>query len=250
LDPDPATAPNVQWIFTERLAGHSLAGIARDLNDRGVPCPSAADPGRNRHRSGDRWSLQAVRAIVANPRYTGRQVWNRQHVEKLRGDDGGRIRVQQWNPTNEWVVSETLAHRPLVSEGDFVAVQAVRSTRTAGDGQPRAYRLTGLLRCGICGRRLDSHWVNDRPGYRCRHGYNSARPATDHPDRERVIYVREDELLQDLASTLRQGNGQRPTPDEVPALLRENKTMVVCSHTVRKLSPTRTDDMDPPESMG
>jgi site-specific DNA recombinase len=157
---------------------------------------------------------------VANPRYTGRQVWNRQHVEKLRGDDGGRIRVQQWNPPDQWVVSERLAHRPLVSEADFVAVQAVRSTRAAGDAKPRIYRLAGLRRCGLCGRRLDSHWVNDRPGYRCRHGFNCASPITDRHDRERVIYVREDELLHDLASTLRQANGQQPAPDEVPALLR------------------------------
>jgi site-specific DNA recombinase len=54
LDPDPATAPHVQWIFAERLAGRSLAGIARNLNARGVPCPSAAGPGRNRHRRGNR----------------------------------------------------------------------------------------------------------------------------------------------------------------------------------------------------
>ena len=94
LDPDPATAPHVQWIFAHRLAGYSLAGIARDLNDRGVPCPSAADRPRNQHRHGGTWSLQAVRAIVANPRYTGRQVWNRQHIQ-YRHTDGGRVRVQQ-----------------------------------------------------------------------------------------------------------------------------------------------------------
>jgi hypothetical protein len=250
LDPDPATAPNVRWIFAERLAGRSLAGIARELNDRGVPSPSAADPGRNRHRSGGRWSLQAVRAIVANPRYTGRQVWNRQHVEHRRGDDGGPIRVQQWNPTDEWVVSARSAHPPLVSEARFVAVQAIRSTRPSGDGTFRTYRLAGLLRCGICGRRLDSHWVNDRAGYRCRHSYTSASPATDRPDRERVIYVREDELLQDLASTLCHESGRPVTPDEVPALLRESKTMVVCSHTARALSTARPDRDGPPSPMG
>ncbi len=44
----------------------------------GIPCPSAADPGRNTHRAGLAWSLTTLRAILANPRYTGRQVWNRQ----------------------------------------------------------------------------------------------------------------------------------------------------------------------------
>jgi hypothetical protein len=40
LDPDPGTAPHVRWMFAERLAGRSVAGIARELNERGVPCPS------------------------------------------------------------------------------------------------------------------------------------------------------------------------------------------------------------------
>jgi hypothetical protein len=48
LDPDPDTAPTSRWIFAQRLTGRS---IARELNERGVPCPSGADPDRNRHRS-------------------------------------------------------------------------------------------------------------------------------------------------------------------------------------------------------
>jgi site-specific DNA recombinase len=52
LEPDPGAAPQVAWIFAQRLAGHSRTRIARALNDTGVPCPSAADPARNPHRSG------------------------------------------------------------------------------------------------------------------------------------------------------------------------------------------------------
>jgi hypothetical protein len=59
---------------------------------------------------------------------------------------------------------------------------------------------------------------------RCRHGHPSAQPATNHEDRDRVIYIRKDELLHDLAATLTRGNGRPPTPDEVPALLRELQT--------------------------
>ena len=45
LEPDPATAPTVRWIFEERLTGRSVAGIARALNEQGVPPPSIMDPG-------------------------------------------------------------------------------------------------------------------------------------------------------------------------------------------------------------
>jgi len=72
LEPDPEAAPFVQWMFAQRLAGHSTASIARALNEQGVPCPSAVDPQRNRHRSGESWSLRTVATILANVRYTGR----------------------------------------------------------------------------------------------------------------------------------------------------------------------------------
>jgi DNA invertase Pin-like site-specific DNA recombinase len=81
LEPDPATAPVVRWMFAQRLAGHSVARITRALNDAGIPCPSAADPKRNPHRTGTAWTLRTVAAILANPRYTGRQVQNRQRTD-------------------------------------------------------------------------------------------------------------------------------------------------------------------------
>jgi site-specific DNA recombinase len=89
LDLDPQTAGHVRWIFARRLAGASTAGIARVLNELRVPSPSAHDPVRNPHRAGTVWTLRTVAAILANPRYTGRQVWNRQrtnHHETVPGD--------------------------------------------------------------------------------------------------------------------------------------------------------------------
>ncbi|MEV6714575.1 recombinase family protein [Lentzea sp. NPDC051208] len=52
LAPDPVTAPWVRWMFAERARGRTVASLARELNDRGVMCPSSADPERNAHRSG------------------------------------------------------------------------------------------------------------------------------------------------------------------------------------------------------
>ena len=57
------------------------------------------------------------------------------------------------------------------SEQDFVAVQAISATPRPDTDETRAYLLTGLLRCGLCGRLLASHWVYRSPGYRCRHGH-------------------------------------------------------------------------------
>jgi site-specific DNA recombinase len=83
LEPDPVTAPVVQRIFAEYLTGHGLHAIAEGLTRDHILSPSASDPGRNRHRSGTAWSKSAIRAILANPRYTGHQVWNRQRRDEV-----------------------------------------------------------------------------------------------------------------------------------------------------------------------
>ena len=115
LEPDPATAPIVRWMFAQRLAGHSVARITRALNDAGAPCPSAADPERNPHRSGTAWTLRTVAATLANPRYTGRQVWNRQRTDFDLVDPAdtglGHKQVQRWNLPEGWVISRHPATR-------------------------------------------------------------------------------------------------------------------------------------------
>src|SRR5690625_2484443 len=113
LDVDPVRAIHVRWIFAERLAGRSLAGIARRLNERGVPCPSGADRERNAHRPGQAWMVPTVAAILANPRYTGRQVWQRSGARSSDAGAGASGR-------EEWAVSKEAAHPALVSEGEFV----------------------------------------------------------------------------------------------------------------------------------
>jgi len=220
LDPDPVTARHVRWMFAERLAGRSVAGIARQLNEHGVPCPSGADPERNRHRSGQAWNLRSVAVILANPRYTGREVWHRH--QSARPGVGRRI------VPAEAVVSRTAAHPALVSEADFLAVQQIRADRVNGDGVLRRYLLAGLLICGLCGRRMDAHWVNGRAGYRCRHGHNSTRPVS--PGRPRNLYVREDALLAELVGHFIVDDDEpaRSASDVVASL--RSRAMVVLHH--------------------
>jgi len=202
LEPDPATAPVVAWMFAQRLAGHSAARITRALNDAGIPCPSAADPGRNPHRTGTAWTLRTVAAILANPRYTGRQVWNRQRTDFDLVDPGntglGHREVQRWNLPEGWVISRRPAHPALVSEADFIAAQEATAPRGPAGPATRRYLLAGLLACGRCGRRLESAWSNGKPAYRCRHGYTSA--TSPEPGRPKNAYVREDQILPHLAA--------------------------------------------------
>ena len=211
LEPDPQAAPAVRWIFTQRLAGHSLARITRALNEAAIPCPSAADPERNAHRSGQAWSLTTVRAILANPRYTGRQVWNRQPTAMDLIDPAntglGHRQVQWRGLPDGWTISGRPAHPALVSEQDFIAVQGIRAAREGTDAE-RRYLLSGLLCCGICGRRAESCWSNNRAAYRCRHGHSSA--STTDPARPKNLYIREDRILPHLPALYVLLTGAKP----------------------------------------
>jgi site-specific DNA recombinase len=218
LEPDPETEHVVRWMFAQRLAGHSVARIARALNEASIPCPSAADPGRNPHRTGAGWTLRTVGTILANPRYTGRQVWNRQRTDADLADPAdvslGHKQVQRWNLPDGWVISARPAHEALVSEADFIAAQDVSAARgPAPKGGPaaperRRYLLAGLLVCGTCGRRMESAWSHGKAAYRCRHGHTSAAP----PDSGRPAnaYVREDRALSQLPALLCPLTGTEP----------------------------------------
>jgi hypothetical protein len=212
-------------MFAQRLAAHSTARIARALNDAGIPCPSAADPARNPHRAGSGWTVRTVASILSNPRYTGRQVWNRQRTDLQLADPDdislGHRQVQRWNLPDGWVISARPAHPALVSEGEFIAAQDVKAARgpTAGSGclaapDERRYLLAGLLVCGTCGRRMESSWSNGKAAYRCRHGHTSA--AVPDPGHPKNAYIREDRALPHLpalhllltrAEPLRAGGG-------------------------------------------
>ena len=101
LVPDWPTAAVVKQIFTWR-ADHSMAftAIATRLN---------ADPRQYPPPNG-RWSAKAVRRIVTNPKYVGRQVW-------ARTVSGRPVPVEQW------ITSQPHAHEPLIDERTFHCAQ-------------------------------------------------------------------------------------------------------------------------------
>ena len=89
------------------------------------PVPVRRQPKRNPHRTGVAWMLRTVAAILANPRYTGRQVWNRQRADHDLVDPAntrlGHRQVQRWNLPAGRVISARPAHPALVTEADYIA---------------------------------------------------------------------------------------------------------------------------------
>ena len=179
LVPDQATAPVVKRIFALFLQGYGYMAIAELLTGEGIPSPSGHDPDRNPHRDGRAWSKSAVRAILTNPRYTGYQVWNRQRRDEILLDiddvAAGYTSRMRRNESDGWVWSEQPAHETLISKETFDATQAQMRSRGWRDkphrprelATSRVYLLRRRLRCGLCQRRMESHWIHKQPYYRC-----------------------------------------------------------------------------------
>jgi hypothetical protein len=206
LDIDPGPAEIVRRIFAEFISGQGLQAIAEGLTGDGIPSPSAYDPARNRHRCGIAWAKGAVRAILTNPRYTGRQVWNRQRTDEVLLDPDdvalGHIDKMRWNPQDKWVRSQETAQPPIVDEDIFERAQEILRSRGRGPCEHKPhrvkhpYQLRGVLFCGYCGRRMQGEWNNQAPYYRCRFPLEYALAnKVSHP---RNVYLREDTIVPGL----------------------------------------------------
>src|SRR6266568_675633 len=205
LEPDPETAWVIRRIFAEYLAGRGLFAIAEGLTRDRVPSPSQHDAARNPHRTGEGWAKSAVRAILRNPRYTGRQVWNKQRKDEILLDVNDVARGYEtrlrWNNSGQWVWSEAIAQEPLVSAGDFEAAQAImagagRARQASHETRERVrnpYALRGRLYCGFCDRRMQGQYNHGVAYYRCR--YPKEYALASHVGHPGNVYLREADVL-------------------------------------------------------
>jgi site-specific DNA recombinase len=205
LTPDPVRGKTVTQIFLwralERLSYDDIADrLNLDLDRYPPPDPI---PGEGRRRIGA-WIGGSVREVLDNPKHTGYMVWNRR--KNPRKDRGVKGRV---NPPSAWVWSSRPTHEPLVTREIFNAASAVsrfrkgsRSSATANTHPEtaRTYRLRSYLRCDICSRRTYGSTKKSYVYYRCTPDArnHSHKPwFTDHP---RYVLVREDQLMEPLAT--------------------------------------------------
>ena len=266
LEPDPVTAPVVIRIFEDYVSGKGLFAIAESLTRDGIPSPSAYDRARNAHRNGEGWSKSAVRAILINPRYTGVAVWGRQRRDEVLVDvedvaAGHRTRLR-WNDEDAWVRSPGVAHEPLISPEVFEAARA----RRAANGRttirkprrtPRPYLLRGLLRCGLCDRRMQGSWNHERAYYRCHYPTEYALPrGTQHPT---TVYVRESQIVQPLddwisgifeADRLEEtcrvlAEAQEPAPEESGRAEAARRTLADCDARLDRYREALESGVDP-----
>ncbi len=225
---------------------YSTSRIARELNDEGCRArrgttvtgisTAAARRGRceRSRRSSPIRATPVGRSGTANAPTT-KELRQRQG-HGAGAPNGGGIRRASGS------CSRDIAHPPLVSEQDFVAVQEVRATPMPRDGQQRTYLLTGLVRCGYCGRRMDAHWANGRAGYRCRHGRTSANPPRQ--TQRRPLYVREDRVGSSAAHQLGFPLDAVTTVGHLAEQLRASDAAIVCTAAAYHLFNAGMEETD------
>jgi len=131
------------------------------------------------------------------------------------------------------VAESEAAHPALVTEHDFVAAQQIRAPRPTSDGRARRFAPAGLIHCGVCDRRLDSHRNHGRPTYRCRHGHTSTQ-RTGQP-RPKTLYIREDHLVDQIHIRLDNRDGHAKLDSDqtrssrVAVALRDSGRYIVCN---------------------
>ena len=129
LEPQPPEAAVVSRTFQQVLQGYGLMEIVRGLNSEGIPGPR-----------GKTWGKTSLYQVLTNEAYAGTLVWGRASVRGL-----PPVRVD-----NAWP--------PIVNRETFDLVQQRMQERAPAVLHPRRasshYLLSGLAKCGHCGRAL------------------------------------------------------------------------------------------------
>ena len=129
LEIDEAQSQVIASIFDEVIIGKGLIGIVKGLNSRGISGPT-----------GKGWSKTSLRKILANEVYTGTIVWGQHSKRNLPA-----IRTDNACPA-------------IISRSTFKKVQELIGSRSFTCIHPRRvssqYLLSGLARCGHCGKAL------------------------------------------------------------------------------------------------
>ncbi len=137
LEIDERFADIAASIFNDILQGKGLSAIAKSLNQRGIAGPTGKD-----------WQKTGLRSILANEVYTGTLVWGKGSKRNLEP-----VRVEGACPA-------------IIDKETFDRVQEIIKDRAPSRTHPKVvssrFLLSGLMRCGHCGKALIGREAKNR----------------------------------------------------------------------------------------
>ncbi len=164
---DPEAAEVVREIFSLFADGLGKSGIAKRLNNRGVPNPSEykrlkglryTQPKKNLGRM---WSYSTIQGILVNEVYIGNLVQGKQESISYKTK---QIRDR---PKDQWIrVNNT--HEPIISQELWNRVQCkVNAHYRTFRGTGRIHPLTGKIFCMYCGAAMGIHTHGKKKYLQC-----------------------------------------------------------------------------------
>ena len=141
-----------------------------------MPPPSvyrAVSGGQPRPTPAPLWCKATVRRILSTQTYAGDLEQGR--VRKLNYKSRRVIRL----PREDWIIVPG-THAPLISRADFAAVQA-RLAAHGGQTETARHPLAGLVRCGVCGSKMELTGTAARRYFRCRTARQSKTACPGQP---------------------------------------------------------------------
>lgn len=173
------------WVVRD---GMSWMGIARKLNDLGIPNPTAYKHSkgwkyRNPHAedNGGLWCGTTVKRMMLDPVNLGHMVQGRQRVISYKVHDRESV------PENEWYRAEDM-HEPTFSQEEYNTLVSVsmRDTRTPNQ-EMTLHLLSGFVRCADCRKALRRKVSRGSAYYFCRTYELSKAHCTKRAIRESVL---------------------------------------------------------------
>ncbi len=169
---DPDAAPIVQMIFERFVAGESIIGITKDLNEMGIPNPSMYKKlkGFNyKHPAGKSndglWPDSSVRRILQNRMYLGDMVQGKNSTYSY------KLKQCYAKPKEEWIVVEG-THEAIIDQETFDMAQSLFNKHIRKSPKKSHVDLfSGLVRCADCKRvmnkKTNEHSYATYHYYRC-----------------------------------------------------------------------------------
>lgn len=149
IDKEPAGI--VKKIFEMRSQGVTYDAIARYLNDKKFLVPRLYFKYNKFRDDGtipemNMWTRTIINKMVNNEQYTGKLIFGRYKVDKIRGKTFTRV------PRDKWIIVEN-AHEPIVSEELFNKSKSKTAESRKGVALGTTL-FSGKVVCGCCGRNL------------------------------------------------------------------------------------------------
>lgn len=149
----PEEAAIVREVFARVIAGDSLSGIARDLENRGIPRPC-----------GGKWRLLQIRRMVENEKYIGdilsQKTYVADHLEKKKKMNRGELA--------KYYISDV--HEPIVDKETFnQANKVLQRYHEAASSRPqkKCSVFSGVIKCMNCGAKYTRTLNHDNRIWSC-----------------------------------------------------------------------------------